>query len=140
MPETIQRSFTAGEISPSIQSRADLGKYMSGLNKCENFFIRAQGGAYSRPGTRFVGEQGDSSQRGRLIPFQFNTEQTYILLFENLKMYVIKDGGFVLDGGGPAIFELATPYTEAELPRIGFTQNADVMTIVHSDEFPYDPS
>jgi len=136
MPQIIQRSFTSGEIAPALQSRADLGKYATGLNKCENFLVRPQGGVYSRPGLRFIGELDDSSKVGRLIPFSFNTEQTYMLVFEHLKVRVIKDGGFVLAGGGPAIFELATPYTEEQLPRLGFTQNADVMTIVHPDHEP----
>tara|TARA_R110000737_G_scaffold73663_1_gene102520 strand:+ start:3706 stop:6027 length:2322 start_codon:yes stop_codon:yes gene_type:complete len=136
MPQIIQRSFTSGEIAPALQSRADLTKYATGLHLCENMFVRAQGGVYSRPGLRFIGELDDSSKVGRLIPFSFNTEQTYMLVFENLKVRVIKAGGFVLAGGGPAIFELATPYTEAQLPRLGFTQNADVMTIVHPDHDP----
>ena len=136
MPQLIQRSFTSGEIAPALQSRADLTKYATGLNKCENFFVRAQGGVYSRPGLRFIGELDDSSKVGRLIPFSFNTEQTYMLVFEHLKVRVIKDGGFVLAGGGPAIFELATPYTEAQLSRLGFTQSADVMTLVHPDHDP----
>jgi hypothetical protein len=136
VPQTIQRSFTSGEIAPALQSRADLVKYSTGLNLCENFFVRAQGGVYSRPGFSFRGELDDSSKVGRLIPFSFNTEQTYILVFEHLKMRVMKDGGYVLVGAGPAIFELATPYTEAELPRLGFTQSADVMTIAHPSHDP----
>lgn len=136
MPQIIQRSFTSGEIAPALQSRADLTKYATGLHLCENFFVRAQGGVYSRPGLRFVGELGDSSKVGRLIPFSFNTEQTYMLVFEHLKVRVIKDGGFVLAGGGPAVFELAAPYTEEQLPRLGFTQSADVMTLVHPEHDP----
>lgn len=135
MPEAIQRSFTSGEISPSLQSRADTVKYATGLNLCENFFIRAQGGAYSRPGLRFVGPLDDETKKGRLIEFSFNTEQTYMLVFEHLKMRVIKDGGFVLDSSGN-IFELVTPYTEDELPLLGFTQSADVMTLVHRNHDP----
>lgn len=210
MPQTIQRSFTSGEIAPALRSRADLTKYTTGLALCENFIIRAQGGAYSRPGLKFIGALDDSTRRARLIPFSFNTEQTYILVFEHLKIRVIKAGGYVLkpaatitgitqanpavvttsaahtfitgesvtitgvvgmtelngntyqitvltpttfqlDGvdstgfgayvsGGSAqsdgIFELATPYIEADIPRIGFTQSADIMTLVHPD---YDP-
>jgi hypothetical protein len=136
MPQIIQRSFTAGELAPSLQSRADLAKYSTGLHICENMFVRAQGGVYSRPGLRFVGALDDLDRVGRLIPFSFNTEQTYVLVFEHLKVRVIKDGGFVLDGGGPLIYELATPYTEEQLPRLGFTQNADVMTIVHPEHDP----
>tara|TARA_R110000744_G_scaffold380326_3_gene500755 strand:+ start:19041 stop:21344 length:2304 start_codon:yes stop_codon:yes gene_type:complete len=134
MAETIKRSFTAGEISPSLQSRADLSKYTNGLALCENFIVRSQGGVYSRPGMRFIGEVDNSTKRARLIPFQFNTEQTYILVFEHLKMSVIKDGAYVLNGASR--FELVTPYTEAQLSRIGFTQSADVMTLVHHDHDP----
>jgi hypothetical protein len=135
MPETIQRSFTGGEIAPSLRSRADLSKYTSGLSLCKNMFPRSQGGVYSRPGTKFIGELDDSSRRGRLIPFSFNTDQTYILVFEHLKIRVIRDGGYVLSGGS-AIYEIATPYTESEIPRLGFTQSADVMTIVHPSHDP----
>lgn len=136
MPQNIQRSFTAGEIAPSLQSRADIVKYATGLNLCENFFVRAQGGVYSRPGFKFIGELSDSSKVARLIPFSFSTTQTYILVFEHLKMRVIKNGGYVLAGGGPPIFELTTPYTEAQLSRLSYTQSADIMTIVHPDHDP----
>ena len=134
MPESIQRSFSSGEISPSLQSRADTVKYATGLNLCKDFIIKAQGGAYSRPGFRYIGPLDDQTKKGRLKKFIFNTEQTYMLVFEHLIMRVIKDGGFVLDGA--AIFELATPYTEAQLPDLGFTQSADVMTIVHHSHDP----
>ena len=96
MPQYVQRSFTSGEISPALQSRADIIKYATGLNLCQNFFVRAQGGVYSRPGFSFRGELGDSTKVGRLIPFSFNTEQTYILVFEDLNMRIMKDGGYVL--------------------------------------------
>lgn len=133
--QVIQRSFTAGELSPALRSRSDLEKYISGLAHCRNFIIRSQGGAYSRPGTRFIGELGDMARRARLIPFQFNTTQTYILVFEHLRVRVIMDGGYVLDSNDD-IYELVTPYTEAELPRLVFTQDADVMTITHLDHDP----
>lgn len=129
MAQTIQRSFTGGEIAPSLRSRADLVKYSTGLALCKDFIVRSQGGIYSRPGFRFIGAVGQSSRKARLIPFSFNTEQTYILVFEHLTMRVIKDGGFVQSGG--STYQIATPYTEAELPRLGFIQDADVMTIVH---------
>lgn len=135
MPDIIQRSFTSGEISPAVGARADLTKYSTGLSKCENFFIRAQGGVYSRPGTRYVGEQKSSAARGRLIPFQFNTEQSYILLFENNVIRFIKDGGYIESSPGVP-YELATTYTTAQLSRLNFVQNADILTIVHPDHDP----
>lgn len=135
MPQFIQRSFTSGEIAPALQARSDLVKYSTGLHLCQNFFVKSQGGVYSRPGTRFIGEIGDSTKRARLIPFQFNTEQTYILVFEEFTMRVVKDGAFVEASPG-VIYELVTTYTEDELPRLAFTQSADVMTLVHVNHDP----
>lgn len=134
--QVIQRTFTGGEISPALRSRADMEKYVTGLALCQNFIVRPQGGVYSRPGLRFIGELDDMTKRGRLIPFSFNTEQTYVLVFEHLKMRVVKDGGFVIDDAGPSLFELVTPYTEAQLSRLVFVQDADVMTIVHPSHDP----
>ena len=93
----IQPSFAAGELAPALHARVDLAKYHIGLARCLNWFIQAQGGALTRPGTLFVDSVIDHGTRERLIPFQFNTEQTYMLLFGNQKMRVIKDGGFVLE-------------------------------------------
>ncbi len=45
-------------------------------------------------------------------------------------MRVIKDGALVLNSSN-VIYEIATPYTEADLFRIKFTQSADVLTLVH---------
>lgn len=90
-------SFAAGELSPALHGRIDLAKYQVGLATCLNWFIHPFGGASTRAGTAFVGEVYDSAARSRLIPFQFNQVQTYALEFSNLKMRVIKDGGYVLE-------------------------------------------
>ncbi|MCP5055826.1 MAG: hypothetical protein GY937_03770, partial [bacterium] len=136
MPQLAQRSLASGELSPAAQARSDLAKYLSGLNLCENYYVKAQGGAYNRPGWRFINVLDDSTRKGRLIEFSFNTEQTYMLVFEHLKVRVIRDGGLILAGGGPAIFELVTPYTEDQLPTLGFSQDADVMTLTHKSHDP----
>lgn len=139
MPDVIQRSFTAGELAPSLRSRADVNKYMNGLALCENMIIRAQGGAYSRPGTRFVAEIGNSAKRGRLLPFSYSTIQTYILVFEDLKLRFVRNGAYIESSPGVP-YEIATPYVEADIPRLQITQDADVMTIVHPNYDPRDLS
>ena len=55
-----------------------------------------QGGISNRPGLEFVAECVSGTLATRLIPFEFNTEQTYILEFGNLYMRVVKDGAQVL--------------------------------------------
>jgi hypothetical protein len=126
---TIQPSFSGGELAPSLHARVDLAKYATGLKTCRNFFVQAHGGVANRPGTKFICETANSAKTTRLIPFEFNTEQTYILEFGHQTMRVIKDGGQVLSSGSPV--SIATPYSDTELADLNFTQSADVMTICH---------
>ncbi|MCE0931633.1 hypothetical protein [Pseudomonas monteilii] len=129
MSELIQPSFSAGEVAPATYARVDLARYYTALKTCRNFVVLPEGGAQNRSGTRFITEVKDSSARTRLIPFQFSTEQTYILEFGNLYIRFISMGGQVVSGVTP--YEIASPYTTAQLPDLKFTQSADVMTIVH---------
>lgn len=129
-----QRSFTGGELAPSLHARTDLAKYQSGAKTLRNFMVHAHGGASNRPGTKYIAEVKDSTARTRLIPFQFSTTQTYVLEFGNLYMRVFRDGGQVLSGG--VAYEIATPYTTADLAILKFVQSADVMTITHPNYAP----
>lgn len=90
-------SFAAGELAPSMYGRVDLAKYHVGAALLRNFFVDYRGGASSRPGTSFVGQCKDSTTPNRLIPFQFNTLQSYALVFGNLTMRVVMSGAYVLE-------------------------------------------
>lgn len=124
-----QPSFTAGVLSPALWARVDLAKYATGLKKALNLFVHPHGGVSNRAGFEFVGEVKASANNTWLIPFQFNTEQSYQLEFGNLYFRVIKDGGYVISGGVP--YECVTPYAHADLSSLVFVQEADVMYIVH---------
>lgn len=125
-----QPSFTAGVLSPALWARVDLAKYGSGLKQGVNLFVHPHGGASNRAGLEFIRETKDSTKRARLIPFEFNTEQTYQLEFGDKYMRVFKDGGLVLTGGG-APYELVTPYDHTHVGDLVFVQEADVMYVVH---------
>lgn len=124
-----QPSFTAGELSPALWARVDLAKYGSGLKTALNLFIHPHGGASNRAGLEFVAEVKDSDDFAILIPFQFNTEQSYELEFGDQYFRVYKDGGVVLSGMSP--YEVVTPYLHTDLDELVFIQEADVMYIVH---------
>jgi len=130
----IQPSFSGGELAPSLHARVDLAKYAVGLKTCRNFMVLAHGGVSNRSGTKYICETKDSYKSTRLIPFEFNTEQTYVLEFGDLIMRVIKDGGQVESGGSPV--EITTPYAHTDLSQLQFTQSADIMTICHPDHPP----
>ena len=122
-------NFTGGELSPRLDGRNDLTKYSSGCKTLENFIVYPHGAAARRPGTTFIAEVKNHNQKGRLIPFEFSTTQTYILEFGNQFIRIYKDQGQVQSGGSAV--EVATPYLEAELFQIKFAQSADVMYITH---------
>lgn len=215
MTKVIQSNLSGGEISDAIAARVDIDKYKSAVYKAENFFVQVQGGLTNRPGLEYVAPAKTPSTAVRLIPFEFNTSQTYILEFGNLYMRVYKDGGQVLTGSAktitgitkasPAVvtsnahglangddvyvtgvvgmtelngrflrvastatntfaltdyagtninssgyttygsagsaqkvFELATPYTAADIFALQYVQSADVLTITHPNYAPQD--
>ena len=122
-------NFTAGELSPRLEGRTDVNKYFNGCKKLQNFVLHPHGGASRRPGTKYVNTVKDSANFTRLIPFEFNVEQAYVLEFGNLYFRIHKDGGTVVSGGSPV--EVTTVYTSAQVSEIKFTQSADVMYLVH---------
>ena len=137
MTRLTQKSFTGGELSPSLYARNDLAKYSNGLKKLLNGFVRAEGCVSNRAGLEYVCEVKDSSKPTRIIPFAFNTEQTYIIELGDKYARYIKDGGqIVYPEGDPQegeIVETVTPYNYADLFMLKYGQNADVLTICHKN-------
>jgi len=122
-------NFTAGELSPRLDGRNDLAKYSAGCSIVENMVIYPHGAAARRPGTQYVASVKTAANSTRLIPFEFNTEQTYILEFGDQYIRFYRDNGQILSGGTP--YEISSPYLTAELFDIKFAQSADVMYITH---------
>ena len=100
MPKLIQTSLSGGEISPAVAARVDISKYKSSVAQATNMLVRVHGGMSNRTGFKYVAQVKDSSKDVRLIPFAFNTEQTYVLEFGDYYVRVIKDGGQVLESSG----------------------------------------
>ena len=122
-------SFTAGEMSDSMQGRTDFAKYFSAASRIENFVVLPHGPITRRPGTYFVSEVKTSANKTRLIPFTFSTEQTYILEFGNQYIRFYKDNGQITSGG--SAFEISSPYTTTQLSDLKFAQSADIMYLTH---------
>ena len=118
-------SFTAGELAPELLGRADLRAYENGARRLRNVVIQPTGGLSRRPGLRHVAMLPGVA---RLLPFEFNTEQTYLM--------VLTAGKLAVYAADLKIAELIAPWTETMLPQIGFTQNADTLLLTHPDMRP----
>lgn len=206
MSKQVQPSFAGGEISPAIAARVDLAKRSVAVELAENFVTKFTGGMDSRSGQRFVA-RAKSTGNVRLLPFEFNTEQTFILevggeyirfhafggqIIEsgvsitgasgseitavghgystgdevflsalggvtnlngrNVKVTVtgadtftitdLNDDAITITGtytsGGLSyrVYELSTPYLEADIFDLEYAQSGDVLTIVHPGYAP----
>lgn len=94
----IQNSFAAGELSPALYARTDLGKYHVGAALVENFVVDFKGGVFNRNGTKFIQRcKGGGDGTVRLIDFQFSTVQTYILEFGHEYIRFYAQGAPVLE-------------------------------------------
>ena len=100
-------TFTAGEISPRLEGRITLEKYKAGLSDLTNMVVQPHGGVTRRPGTQYLGTVKDSSVKSRLIPFQFKTTDTYILVFGDQVMRVYRNGSQVLKGSAQNITNIS---------------------------------
>ena len=118
-------NFTAGELAPELLGRADLRAFENGARRLRNVVIQPTGGVARRPGLHHVAILPGMA---RLLPFEFNTEQTYLM--------VLTDGKLAVYAADLKIAELIAPWTETMLPQIGFTQNADTLLLTHPDMHP----
>ena len=130
----IQSSFSGGEFSPLLFGQVGLDRYREALETCLNFIPSLQGGLVKRSGTEHVAVTETPSEESRLVPFRFSTTQAYILEFGNQYLRFYRNGGQIQDGG--SAYEIATPYLEAHLFQLRFTQSADVLYIVHPSYAP----
>lgn len=129
--QTIQTSFTAGEISPRLYGRVDIARYNSGVKTMLNAYPLPHGGATRWPGSQYIAAAKNANKKARLIPFVFSATQAYILEFGDLyiRFYTAK-----AQISGP--LELASPYAEADLPNIRFTQASDTMFLTCPGYYP----
>lgn len=136
MARVVQKSFNGGEITPAIHARNNLQKYESSLARLKNGFVHIEGCVSNRQGTEFVTVGKYPQKKIRLIPFKFNNEQTYMIEAGDKYFRFIQNGGVVVypdnfeeeeKRGLPV--EVETPYSEDDLDKLQWAQNADVMTL-----------
>ncbi|MFN4090449.1 MAG: hypothetical protein ACK4QW_15590 [Alphaproteobacteria bacterium] len=118
----LKTSFIAGELAPDLLGRGEIAAYADGAARLRNVFIRPTGGVARRAGTRFV---APARGPGRLVAFEFNTEQTYLLVLTDGWIDVLRDG--------EPVASVASPWAAAHLAQLAWTQSADTLLVVHPD-------
>ncbi|WP_090568250.1 hypothetical protein [Belnapia rosea] len=122
----LKTSFTAGEVAPALLGRPDLRAYANGARQLRNVVIQPTGGVTRRPGLRHVAMLPGPA---RLVAFEFNTEQAYLLVLTDGLLTVFIDDG--------PVAQIPAPWTAAMLPQLAFTQSADTLLICHPELPPH---
>lgn len=116
----VQNNFNGGEFSPSLYAAFDLSKYSNAVKIAKNAIISKTREIMNRQGLEFVAEVYKTSGNIRLLPFKYNSEQSYIVEAGDKYFRFIKDGGLVS----------WTPADVVEYEANGWTENKnDAVTL-----------
>lgn len=83
----MQTNFTGGELSPLLRGHINLDKYAESCRTLQNMVVLKQGPVTRRGGTIFTKEVGDV----QIVPFEYSTEQAYLVEVGDLYMRFIKN-------------------------------------------------
>lgn len=128
--KTQQVSFTGGEIDPLLAARIDVSKYYSSAARMRNVVILPMGGFRDRAGLVSVLEVPDWANGGRLLPFAFNTEQTYLFAVTGGQFRVLRNDALAATVAGQ-------PWSATQARQLNWTQSADTLLLFHNDLAPY---
>lgn len=109
-----KRNHTAGEIAPAMYARTDVAAFQNGLRTCRNTIVRKHGGTQNRPGTKYICSTKTAANRVRLIPWEFNSDQTYVLEFGDYYIRFIRNGAQITVSGVSA-WDSGTTYAIGNL-------------------------
>ena len=121
----IKTTFTAGEVNRDLLGRGDLRAYENGALQLRNVFINPTGGVRRRAGLAYI---DSAAGDGRLIAFEFNVEQTYLLVLTDAQIDVYLNGAKETT--------IASPWSAAQINQVVWTQSADTLLLVHPDVPP----
>lgn len=125
----LQPSFASGEMAPALWGRVDIDRYGIAAKLLSGWIVRPDGGLQSRPGTRFIREAEFADRVCRLIPFDVSESISYVVELGHLYARFHYQGTTIMDGGSPE--EIVTPWTEAQIFDVAFTQSADTLFMAH---------
>lgn len=122
-----QPSFAGGEVSEDLWGRNDYQKYDVSVADATNMYTLPYGGIFSRAGTEFITSIGDAGIAVQMIPFQFNTEQQYMMVFTSTGLiYFFTRRGYLMDGEGDP-YTIQHTLSPSDIGKVSYVQSADTM-------------
>lgn len=126
----IYPTFARGEVSPLMFGRVDIEPYSACLDKSRNCWIRPFGVVSRIAGTEYI---ATAKGKARLLKFVFSAADSYMIECGAGYFRFFNDGGYIVNSDGE-IYEIANPFTEAQLKTIQYVQLDDLIKIVYKDD------
>jgi hypothetical protein len=126
---SIQTNFSAGMLDLSSISRFDVEAYKAGGLDITNMLGLPLGGVTLRGGLAHFATVASGGANGRLLRFEFSTEQVYLMLVRALAIDV-----YLPDGTLAAT--VTTTYAADEIAALSWVQSLDTLILVHPNHAP----
>ncbi len=129
----LKSNYGSGELDPELTLRTDIKHYYTGASYLDNVFVKPQGGVRRRPGLKWIADLTAAipdDQAVRLVPFEFSVDDTYLLIFLDEEIRVIKDGAIIHTIS-------STPWGAADLRKINWTQSYDTLIVFNRGIQPH---
>jgi hypothetical protein len=112
-----QRSFSGGELDPSLHARADIPRYTQGCRALTNFFVRKAGGISNRCGTQYVATAGVPGSLVKIYPWTFTAADQAILIEAGDEYFRFHQNGapLVIDEDSVPAWSGSDAYTQGDL-------------------------
>lgn len=130
---TFKSSFVSGELDPTVFGRVETEIYAKAAGRLRNVYVRPSGGAFRREGLEYIATTQGSAV-ARLVPFEFNDTQTYLLVFTAGQFQVFKTGSNTVQA--TVTSSPISTITSDMLKEMNWTQSADTLILVHKDLAP----
>ncbi len=129
----IINNFSKGELSSRMEGRVDIQGYYNGCKIMKNCIMVAQGGAEKRPGTIYLDETLDMDTEAKLVPFEVNDEEIYILEIghKNTRIWDVQTKTLVQQDATTLI--LKTPYEDGEISSVQYATTEGQIFLAHSN-------
>lgn len=121
-----QSNFASGELDVRLASRPELDRYKNGCRQMVNWWPLLQGGATRVPGTVFLALLWGPA---RIEAFEFSVDEWFLFVFQASKLLIYKNDALHQT--------LDTPWAEADLWELDYTQTLDAAIVVHEDHPPH---
>lgn len=131
--QSVINDFRSGMVDEQFGYRSDLSIYNTSAHLLENVVVTHAGGLKQRPGLTFISLlQGTK----KLIPFTLSVREQYLIALKEKELHIFKKNtnGVWQDISAVGFY---IPHTEEELDEVRFTQNNQILVLVHRNHPPY---